>query len=72
MKLQITVRAALCSPAKDPRVLGVGMAATRDLISFLRYESADTKGTANPARAGIRTTLAFGISSEEAARRFTR
>ena len=49
-------------PAKDPRVLGIGMAATRDLISFLRYETTDTKGTANPARSGIRTTLAFGIS----------
>ena len=38
------------------------MAATRDLISFLRYETADAKGTANPARPGIRTALAFGIS----------
>src|ERR1019366_626656 len=49
-------------PAKDPRVLGIGMAATRDLISFLRYETTDTKGTANPARQGVRTALAFGIS----------
>ena len=48
-------------PAKDPRVLGIGMAATRDLISFMRYESADAKGTQNPAR-GIKATLAFGIS----------
>ncbi len=48
-------------PAKDPRVLGIGMAATRDLISFMRYESADAKGTANPAR-GIKATLAFGVS----------
>ncbi len=49
-------------PAKDPRVLGAGMAATRDLISFLRYETTDTKGAANPARPGIRIALAFGIS----------
>lgn len=49
-------------PAQEPRVLGIGMAATRDLISFLRYESADAKGTANPARPGIRMTLGFGIS----------
>ena len=49
-------------PAKDPRVLGIGMAATRDLISFLRYATADIRGTANPARPGIRTALAFGIS----------
>lgn len=48
-------------PAKDPRVLGIGFAATRDLISFLRYGSADAKGTANPAR-GIKATMGFGIS----------
>jgi hypothetical protein len=49
-------------PARDPRVLGIGMAATRDLISFLRYETADAKGHANPLRPGTRTALAFGIS----------
>jgi hypothetical protein len=49
-------------PAQNPRVLGIGMAATRDLISFLRYEPADAKGTANPARPGIKSTLAFGVS----------
>ncbi len=48
-------------PAKDPRVLGIGMAAVRDLISFMKYETADTKGAANPAR-NIKATLAFGIS----------
>ena len=48
-------------PAKDPRVLGIGMAAVRDLISFMRYEGTDAKGNANPAR-GIKGTLAFGIS----------
>jgi hypothetical protein len=49
-------------PAKDPKVLGIGFAATRDLISFLRYEPADSKSNANPAGAGIRHTLAFGSS----------
>jgi len=49
-------------PATNPRVLGIGLAATRDLVSFLRYESADSKGNANPARPGIRTALAFGSS----------
>ncbi|MEQ1774266.1 MAG: alpha/beta hydrolase domain-containing protein [Burkholderiales bacterium] len=48
-------------PAKDPRVLGIGMAATRDLVSFMRYENADAKGTVNPAR-GIKATLGFGVS----------
>ena len=35
-------------PAKNPLVLGLGFAATRDLISFLRYERKDRTGTANP------------------------
>ena len=33
---------------KDPLVLGVGLAAQRDVISFFRYEAADAFGTANP------------------------
>ncbi len=48
--------------AKNPRVLGIGMAATRDLVSFLRYEAADAKGTPNPARAKMTRALAFGSS----------
>ena len=48
--------------AKNPRVLGIGMAAVRDLVSFLRYEPQDTKGTANPAGAKITRALAFGSS----------
>lgn len=34
--------------AKDPKVLGIGLAAVRDLVSFLRYEAADASGKANP------------------------
>jgi alpha/beta hydrolase family protein len=49
-------------PAKDPVVLGIGMAATRDLISFLRNETADRRGTANPAGTGVRSAIAFGRS----------
>ena len=49
-------------PATNPRVLGIGFAASRDLVSFLRYESADSKGHANPAGSGIRHALAFGRS----------
>jgi hypothetical protein len=49
-------------PATNPRVLGIGLAATRDLVSFLRYEAADAKGNANPAGGGIRHVLAFGRS----------
>jgi Alpha/beta hydrolase domain len=48
--------------AKDPRVLGIGMAATRDLVAFLRYETADAQGAPNPARARMTRALAFGSS----------
>ncbi|MEP7084083.1 MAG: alpha/beta hydrolase domain-containing protein, partial [Betaproteobacteria bacterium] len=49
-------------PARDPKVLGIGFAATRDVVSFLRNEAKDDKGTANPAGIGIKTALAVGIS----------
>jgi hypothetical protein len=54
-------------PAQDPKVLGIGFAATRDLVSFLRYEARDRAGTANPVALnggdpGIRAVLAFGVS----------
>jgi hypothetical protein len=54
-------------PAKDPKVLGIGFAATRDLISFLRYEARDRAGNANPVALdggdpGFRAVLAFGVS----------
>jgi len=35
-------------PAKDPIVMGVGFAAVRDLVTFLKYDAADAKGTPNP------------------------
>ncbi|MDQ6621169.1 MAG: alpha/beta hydrolase domain-containing protein, partial [Pseudomonadota bacterium] len=44
--------------AKDPLVLGVGFAATRDLISFLRNDTTN----ANPAKGAVRYTLAHGQS----------
>jgi len=49
-------------PAKNPTVLGIGYAATRDLISFLRYEKSTASGEDNPAGAGIRAALAYGSS----------
>jgi hypothetical protein len=56
--------------ATGAKVVGVGFAATRDLISFLRNDRADDKGTANPliaagqggATGGIRHTMSFGGS----------
>ncbi len=45
-------------PAKNPKVLGVGFAAVRDLVSYLRRD----QSAGNPARPGIRFTLAYGSS----------
>jgi len=42
---------------KDPKVMGIGFAATRDLVAFLR-SSAPT----NPLAGGVRNTIGFGIS----------
>jgi len=49
-------------PAKNPRVLGVGMAAARDLVSFLRSGKPDSAGNSNPVATPARAALAFGIS----------
>jgi len=38
--------------AKHPLVLGLGFAAVRDFVSFLRYESKDTAGKPNPLASG--------------------
>ena len=35
-------------PAKDPIIMGIGFAAVRDLVSFLRYDDKDAQGTSNP------------------------
>ena len=44
--------------AKDPIVLGLGFAAMRDAISFLRYEQADQEGHPNPlATQGLAETV---------------
>lgn len=48
--------------AKDPLVLGIGLAATRDIISFLRYAAKDDQGTANPLSGKIRYSVGFGTS----------
>ena len=45
-------------PATQPKVMGIGYAATRDVVSFLRYDA----GAGNPARPGTRHVLAIGIS----------
>jgi hypothetical protein len=54
--------------ARDPWVLGVGFAATRDLVAFLRREASDPAGNPNPigkaasARSADLHVLALGVS----------
>lgn len=48
--------------AKDPFVLGVGMAAMRDVISFFRYQTKDDAGAANPLADSIKYVLGSGHS----------
>lgn len=48
--------------ARDPLVLGIGLAATRDAVTFLRDAGTDDVGTANPLAAKISKTIAMGTS----------
>jgi hypothetical protein len=48
--------------AKDPLVLGIGYAATRDFNSFLRYEEKDAEGNANPVAKQIKYAISEGNS----------
>ena len=48
--------------AKDPVVLGLGLAATRDFVSFLRYETADDEGNPNPLAGDVEHTFTFTVS----------
>ena len=50
--------------AKDPKVMGLGFAATRDIVSFLRHETADAAGTANPLAGRIDRAIGFGAVAE--------
>jgi hypothetical protein len=48
--------------AKDPWVAAIGLAAIRDLASFLRNGTADTAGTANPLSGDVKRMVSFGSS----------
>ena len=48
--------------AKDPLVLGIGFAATRDIVDFFRHAAADANGTANPVAGRITHSVALGAS----------
>jgi hypothetical protein len=48
--------------AKDPKVMGVGLAALRDTIGFFRKATADAAGTPNPLAGRIRYAIGQGTS----------
>ena len=48
--------------AKDPKVMGVGLAALRDTIGFFRKATADVSGSANPLAGKIRYVIGQGTS----------
>jgi hypothetical protein len=48
--------------AKDPLVLGIGFAATRDINSFFRYEKQDSGSFVNPLVGQIRWAVSEGSS----------
>jgi hypothetical protein len=48
--------------AKDPLVLGIGLAATRDIVSFFRHAKTDASGTPNPVAGVLTHSVAQGTS----------
>lgn len=52
----------LAYEAKDPKVLGIGFAATRDFNAFLRHGAADQAGSANPVAGAVNWAIAAGVS----------
>ena len=52
----------LAFTAKNPKVLGVGFAATRDLVTFLRYGERDAAGNPNPLAGRMRWAVGRGVS----------
>ncbi|HEX4505993.1 MAG TPA: alpha/beta hydrolase domain-containing protein [Alphaproteobacteria bacterium] len=48
--------------AKDPLVLGIGFAATRDINAFFRNEAHDDAGFANPVAGRIKAAIGIGFS----------
>ncbi|HEY0822092.1 MAG TPA: alpha/beta hydrolase domain-containing protein [Rhizobacter sp.] len=48
--------------ARDPKVMGVGLAALRDTVSFFRGAAVDAAGTPNPVAGAITHTLGQGTS----------
>ncbi len=54
--------------AENPSVNGIGFAATRDLVSFLRHAEADDAGTPNPVAGQSRITRVIGHGNSQTGR----
>ena len=52
----------LAYPARDPRVAGLGFAAVRDVVAFLRHAAADEVGAPNPLAGSVEQVVTMGIS----------
>jgi hypothetical protein len=52
----------LAYTAKDPLVLGIGFAATRDIVSFFRRAGRDDNAAANPLGGRVTHVIAQGVS----------
>lgn len=48
--------------ARDPAVLGLGFAATRDVTAFLRHEGGSANPLAEGGRSTVRRAIGFGVS----------
>jgi hypothetical protein len=49
-------------PATDSKVTGIGFAAVRDVVSFLRHAGANEPGAPNPLAGSLKWTIATGLS----------
>lgn len=49
-------------PATAPKLTGIGFAAVRDVVSFLRYAHADEQGAPNPLIGTLQWSIATGLS----------
>jgi hypothetical protein len=54
--------------ARDPIVMGLAFAATRDVVSFLRYETQDSTGEPNPLAAGGLPPIALSAGVSQSGR----
>ena len=48
--------------ARDPLILGIGLAAVRDVVTFFHENKQDDQGTPNPIAGQIRHVIGLGIS----------